>query len=267
MAMELTEGIHEVIPAICKCKIGVLPFTYLRIPLGADLRRVATWDVVVERFRKKLLDWKCITMSWAVKVPVTIIKKIDKIRKNFLWGCFDGKRKMAKVRWTQICSPKEKGGVGVVNLTIKNKDLGFSNVKWEDLFVGPLLGCELGILSRFIEKVMSVVLVPKVEDQLLLVHDSKFSVKKLSKLLIEDDGDDSIFAFDKIWNLKVPSRGYLPHWWLKFNVSGIVSEVAVAVRGLLRDAEGMILDKIKRPWAQQAAFADVERKIGCVGEG
>ncbi|KAA3476450.1 reverse transcriptase [Gossypium australe] len=40
--------------AICKCKIGVLSFSYLGIPLGTDPRRVATWDVVVERFRKKL---------------------------------------------------------------------------------------------------------------------------------------------------------------------------------------------------------------------
>ncbi|KAA3452464.1 LINE-1 reverse transcriptase isogeny [Gossypium australe] len=32
-------------------------------------------------------------------------------------------RKMAKVCWKQICSPKEKGGAGVVNLAIKNKAL------------------------------------------------------------------------------------------------------------------------------------------------
>lgn len=53
-----------------------------------------------------------------------------------------------------------------------------------------------------------MVLAEEVEDRLLWVHDSKceFSVKKLSKLLIEGDGDDSIFAFDKIWKLKVSSR-------------------------------------------------------------
>ncbi|KAH1057961.1 hypothetical protein J1N35_036026 [Gossypium stocksii] len=38
--------------AIYKCKIGVLPICYLGIPLGADPRRVATWEVVVKRFRK-----------------------------------------------------------------------------------------------------------------------------------------------------------------------------------------------------------------------
>ncbi|KAA3472499.1 LINE-1 reverse transcriptase isogeny [Gossypium australe] len=62
-------------------------------------------------------------MSWAARELVIIVKKIDKIRRNFLWDCFDGKRKMAKVCWNHICSPKEKGGAGVVNLTIKNKAL------------------------------------------------------------------------------------------------------------------------------------------------
>ncbi|KAA3462827.1 putative Transposon TX1 [Gossypium australe] len=127
----------------CKCKIGVLHMCYLGIPLGAGLRRVATWEVVIEKFRKKLSGWKCRSMSWAARIvlinsvlsslpiyfmslfqaPKTIIKRIDKIRRNFLWGGLDGKRKMVKVSWKQICSPKEKGGAGVVNLEIKNKAL------------------------------------------------------------------------------------------------------------------------------------------------
>ncbi|KAK5834954.1 hypothetical protein PVK06_010634 [Gossypium arboreum] len=49
--------------AICKCKVGVLPICYLGIPLGADSRGVATWDVMVEKFRKKFAGWKCRSMS------------------------------------------------------------------------------------------------------------------------------------------------------------------------------------------------------------
>lgn len=42
-------------------------------------------------------------------------------------------------------------------------------------------------------------------------------MKQLSKLLIEDDGDDSIFSFDKIWKLKVPPRVRCFLWLLAIN--------------------------------------------------
>ncbi|MBA0692313.1 hypothetical protein Goari_009884, partial [Gossypium aridum] len=85
---------------------------------------------------------------------------------------------------------------------------GFSKVKWEDIFIRPLLDRELGILSRLTERVKSVVLVPDLEDSLNWTHDNKgeFSVKKLTNLLIEGEGDEINFAFDKIWKLKVPPR-------------------------------------------------------------
>ncbi|KAH1131037.1 hypothetical protein J1N35_002415 [Gossypium stocksii] len=35
------------LPALCKCKIGTLPFDYLGIPLGADLKRISTWNSIV----------------------------------------------------------------------------------------------------------------------------------------------------------------------------------------------------------------------------
>lgn len=57
------------------------------------------------------------------QAPVSMIKKINKIRRNFLWGSTEGKRKIAKVSWKQICKLKEKGGVRVVNLVVKNKAL------------------------------------------------------------------------------------------------------------------------------------------------
>ncbi|KAK5837396.1 hypothetical protein PVK06_013206 [Gossypium arboreum] len=129
--------------AICKCKIENLPFNYLGVPLGANPKRLATWEPIIDRVRKKLSGWKCRSLSWAGKVvlinvvlsslpicfmslfhaPVTVIKRIDKIRRNFLWGNTDGKRKMARIRWNIVCKPKVKGRVGVANLEVKNKAL------------------------------------------------------------------------------------------------------------------------------------------------
>lgn len=42
--------------ALCICKIEDLPFNYLGIPLGADPRKIATWDSIVERFSKNYVD-------------------------------------------------------------------------------------------------------------------------------------------------------------------------------------------------------------------
>ncbi|KAK5834312.1 hypothetical protein PVK06_018189 [Gossypium arboreum] len=64
--------------------------------------------------------------------PMTVIKKIDKIRRNFLWGNTDGKRKMARIKWDIVCKPKVKGGVGVANVEVKNKAL---LTKWSWRFV------------------------------------------------------------------------------------------------------------------------------------
>ncbi|KAA3486329.1 Retrovirus-related Pol polyprotein LINE-1 [Gossypium australe] len=114
VGFDVKEEILFRMAAICKCKIGANP------------KRITTWELIVDRFRKKLSGWKSHTFSWARKVVlinVTVIKKIDKFRWNFLWGNMEGKKKMAKVSWNIVCKPKVKGGVGVVNLKVKNKAL------------------------------------------------------------------------------------------------------------------------------------------------
>ena len=40
------------------CKIGVLPSSYLRLPLGALHKSVVAWDGMEERFWKRLAKWK-----------------------------------------------------------------------------------------------------------------------------------------------------------------------------------------------------------------
>ena len=44
--------------AIIGCKVGMLPTSYLGLPLGAAHNSVVAWDGVEERFRKRLAMWK-----------------------------------------------------------------------------------------------------------------------------------------------------------------------------------------------------------------
>ena len=41
------------------CKVGKLPTTYLDFPLGANHKMESAWDDVEERYRKRLVLWKC----------------------------------------------------------------------------------------------------------------------------------------------------------------------------------------------------------------
>lgn len=40
------------------CNINKLPFTYLGLPIGGNLSRIAMWDPIVDRIIKKLVSWK-----------------------------------------------------------------------------------------------------------------------------------------------------------------------------------------------------------------
>ncbi|GJY41258.1 hypothetical protein Tco_0428528 [Tanacetum coccineum] len=49
------------------CGIGEFPFTYLGLPIGENMRRIKSWAPVVEKFKKRLADWKAKTMSFVDK--------------------------------------------------------------------------------------------------------------------------------------------------------------------------------------------------------
>ena len=51
------ENVEELVDEF-SYKVGNLPSTYLRMPLGAPFKFVGAWDGIEERFRKKLATWK-----------------------------------------------------------------------------------------------------------------------------------------------------------------------------------------------------------------
>ncbi|GAU45905.1 hypothetical protein TSUD_280460 [Trifolium subterraneum] len=122
------------------------------IPDGANPRRRETWKPVVEAMNKRLNTWNNRHLSFGgrltlinsvftslplyffsfFKVPRCILKQLVKIQRSFLWGGGRENRKICRVKWDQICLPKEQGGLRVNNLDFFNVAL-LNKWKWRFL--------------------------------------------------------------------------------------------------------------------------------------
>ncbi|KAL5168952.1 putative ribonuclease H protein [Glycine soja] len=62
------------------------------------------------------------------RIPAAILQRISAIQRQFLWGGKPDSRKIAWISWSQCCSPKHMGGLGIRDLQSLNKALLF---KWK----------------------------------------------------------------------------------------------------------------------------------------
>ncbi|KAJ0613760.1 putative RNA-directed DNA polymerase [Helianthus annuus] len=132
---------------ILGCEKGLLPFSYLGLPVGSNMGLVKNWKPVIDRFESKLTLWKAKTMSFGGRstlikavlgnlptyyfslfnAPIHVIKHLEKIRRRFLWGGCMGNNKTCWVPWFKVVAPKEQGGLGIGSLASMNKAM---MVKW-----------------------------------------------------------------------------------------------------------------------------------------
>jgi hypothetical protein len=57
------------------------------------------------------------------EVPKCVLHKLDFYRSRFFWQGDDHKKKYKLTKWRIICRPKDKGGLGVIDLGIQNRCL------------------------------------------------------------------------------------------------------------------------------------------------
>ena len=129
------------------CSLLKLPMTYLGIPLGASMRKVASWQCIIDKIQKNLASWKSCCLSRAgrlvliksvlnclpiyylslFKLPKKVANEIIRIQRRFLWsGSKEGKF-MPLVKWDIVQQQRDKGGLGVGDIVVKNAALLF---KW-----------------------------------------------------------------------------------------------------------------------------------------
>jgi hypothetical protein len=56
-------------------------------------------------------------------IPVRVANRLDKIRKDFLWGGIGDEAKFHLVNWNKICTPLHAGGLGAHNFIQFNRVL------------------------------------------------------------------------------------------------------------------------------------------------
>ncbi|WRX10498.1 Reverse transcriptase zinc-binding domain - like 2 [Theobroma cacao] len=104
---------------------------------------MSTWQPIVDKFNAKLATWKGQFLSMGgrltlinsvlsslplyylsiMQLPSAVKKKLESIQRNFLWAGNGEKKKIHFVNWTTVCKPKSQGGLGILDLELKNRAL------------------------------------------------------------------------------------------------------------------------------------------------
>ncbi|XVF65903.1 hypothetical protein PTKIN_Ptkin09bG0288100 [Pterospermum kingtungense] len=120
-----------------------LPTTYLGLPLGARTNAVSIWNPVIEKVERRLAGWKSKVLSIGGRLtliksvlscfpvyfmsifsmPAMVKERLEKIQRRLLWGEDGDKRKIHWIGWDEVCKSKEYGGLGMVDLGLKNRAL------------------------------------------------------------------------------------------------------------------------------------------------
>ncbi|XP_058784344.1 uncharacterized protein LOC131659127 [Vicia villosa] len=90
----------EIATSFLACRTESKEFKFLGITIGSNPRRINYWRPLVDKMRKRLSSWKGRWVSLAIftlyffKAPMKVIKELNKIQNNFLWGASKDSRKM-----------------------------------------------------------------------------------------------------------------------------------------------------------------------------
>jgi hypothetical protein len=58
-----------------------------------------------------------------MKLQKTIIKTLDRGRRHCIWAKKDSDKVQSLAAWELVCKPKNKGGLGIINLELQNQAL------------------------------------------------------------------------------------------------------------------------------------------------
>ncbi|KAM0018703.1 putative RNA-directed DNA polymerase [Helianthus debilis subsp. tardiflorus] len=133
----------ETMTKVLGCRMGMVPFDYLGIKVGANMNREHNWKGVMDVFGDRLSSWKGkvlssggrVTLIKSVleslpvyffslyKAPKAVIDKLERIMKRFLWSGNENVNKINWVAWDRVTLPVKNGGLGIHKLMVVNDTL------------------------------------------------------------------------------------------------------------------------------------------------
>lgn len=139
-------GVDELpaVAAILGCHQTSFPVTYLGMPLTVLKPHRDHFMPLIEKFEKRLEGWrgrmisrggrlqlvKSVLSSIPIyhmgcfKIPQWVLNRIDKVRRDFLWGrAGPVQTGISWINWMTVCIPAKYGGMGVPDLQRRNEAL------------------------------------------------------------------------------------------------------------------------------------------------
>ncbi|VFQ62431.1 unnamed protein product [Cuscuta campestris] len=122
---------------------GKLPFTHLGCPISANKLSNVDCDVFIEKLTSRITSWATKHLSYVGRarlinsvlfgiinfwyrifiIPGRVMKKVQALCRNYLWGVADHYKRVPLVNWEDTCKPKGNGGLRFRNLNAWNKAL------------------------------------------------------------------------------------------------------------------------------------------------
>ncbi|GJV50288.1 putative RNA-directed DNA polymerase, eukaryota, reverse transcriptase zinc-binding domain protein [Tanacetum coccineum] len=118
------------------CASGSFPLTCLGLPIGSNMSRISNWQPLIDWFQLRLSSWKAnflsiggrLTLIKSVlgslgiyylsifKAPELVLKDLERSRASFFWGSSIDNKKMAWIKWPNILSSFDNGGLNIGSL-------------------------------------------------------------------------------------------------------------------------------------------------------
>lgn len=134
--------------AVLNIPEGKLPVKYLGVPLISTRLHAQDCQELLEKILAKVHSWANKLLSYGCRIQLIylvlfstqidwssifilstkVLKSTEKVLRSFFWAGPDMTSTGAKVKWEDVCLPKEQGGLGFRKLTDWNKAAMVKNI-------------------------------------------------------------------------------------------------------------------------------------------